>query len=177
MLPWRVLFHVTLLTAALYPAIKAELGLPKVFTVTALIRPMTIARGMAMLRGWKVGCRRNRSSCLVEAHANAFLVGAIGVATRHAKPAGGPKSADLLALGVIYYRAFTGAEAFLGPTALLDTPASPITRGRATQKRGSNLRPLSHETAGPTVTLSRASQTRSSRPMVRLSARATSQTI
>jgi hypothetical protein len=47
-------------------------------------------------------------------------VGAIGVATRHAKPAAGPKSADLLAL-VVYYRAFTGAEAFLGPTALLDT--------------------------------------------------------
>jgi hypothetical protein len=60
---------------------------------------------------------------LMESLVAAFSLGYLGVQTRHTKPAARPDPADLLALGIIYYRAFTGAEAFLGPTALLDKPA------------------------------------------------------
>ncbi len=60
---------------------------------------------------------------LLEYHSAAFSSGAIGVQGTHRRPAAQPTSADLLALGIMYYRALTGAEAFLGQTALLDAPA------------------------------------------------------
>ena len=57
---------------------------------------------------------------LLEDHAVACSWGYLGVQSRRAAQ---PTPADLLALGIMYYRALTGAEAFLGPTALLDAPA------------------------------------------------------
>jgi hypothetical protein len=60
---------------------------------------------------------------LLELQAIALSAGCLGVQTRHRQPAAQPSAADLLALGIMYYRALTGAEAFLGPTALLDAPA------------------------------------------------------
>jgi hypothetical protein len=58
---------------------------------------------------------------LLEGHAAVCSFGYLGVQPSHV--AQQPNPADLLALGIMYYRALTGAEAFLGPTALLDTPA------------------------------------------------------
>jgi hypothetical protein len=60
---------------------------------------------------------------LLESHATAFSFGYLGVQVSHRQPAAQPNPADLLALGIMYYRALTGAEAFLGPAALLDAPA------------------------------------------------------
>jgi hypothetical protein len=57
---------------------------------------------------------------LLEVHAAACSFGYLGVQSHHVAQ---PSPADLLALGIMYYRALTGAEAFLGPTALLDAPA------------------------------------------------------
>jgi hypothetical protein len=76
---------------------------------------------------------------LLESQTAAFRFGYLGVQSR---PAAQPSPADLLALGIVYYRALTGAEAFLGPTALLDAPAWVGSHPKAEGAGGVKLGPI-----------------------------------
>lgn len=60
---------------------------------------------------------------MVESHALVSRLGVLGVKARHRETATHPDPPDLLAMGIIYFRALTGDEAFLGPTGLLPAPA------------------------------------------------------
>jgi len=79
---------------------------------------------------------------LLEFQAIALSAGCVGVQASHRQPAAQPNPADLLALGIMYYRALTGAEAFLGPTALLDTPAWVGTHPEVGRAREVKLGPI-----------------------------------
>jgi hypothetical protein len=87
------------------------------------IEPILQYRGESFSRSSGVPFALANLFELVEYHVAASSLGKVGVQSRHTKRAARPDPADLLALGIIYYRALTGSEAFLGPTALLAEPA------------------------------------------------------